>query len=189
MARMLAVSSREGNLTCAFNRPSLVPDLMTIVETQTQIFLSNPTGADPANTLNLKRTLRVLGLVIKEFCSIKMPSGIRTMTQIAESLYAPLISCYDKISSLLQASFTVDALLDPQLQNTCEEVIILCHMVFKPCSRIMLWLWQKADQPKYSAALNTVSSMFCVYCFDLLITECAAFGILAVMFSAFSDSF
>ena len=160
MARMLTVVSREGYLNGASNRPFLVPDLMSIVQTQAQVFLSNPTGADPANTLHFRRTLQVLGLVIKEFCSVKMPSGIRIMTQIAESLYSPLISHYDRLSGLLQASFTINALLDPQLQNTCEDVITLCHMVFKPCSRIMLWLWHKAGQPQYSAALETVSSMF-----------------------------
>jgi importin-11 len=155
----------------ASNRPSLVPDLIAIVQTQTQVFLSNPTGADPANTLHFKRALRVLYLVVKEFCSVKMPGGIRIMTQIAESLYSPLIQHYDRLSSLLQASLTVSALLDPQLQNTCEEVVMLCHMVFKPCTKIMLWLWQKAGQPQYSAAFETVSILFLPAVFN--VTECS----------------
>ncbi|KAF8489124.1 armadillo-type protein [Gautieria morchelliformis] len=147
-------------------KPSLVPDLIAIVQTQTQVFLSNPTGADPANTLHFKRALRVLHLVVKEFCSVKMPAGIRIMTQIAESLYSPLIQHYDRLSSLLQASFTVNALLDPHLQNTCEEAVTLSHMVFKPCTKIMLWLWQKAGQPQYSAALETLAA-FSKSCFQL----------------------
>lgn len=140
---------------------------MTIVQSQIQVFLLNPTGADPPNTLHLKRALRVLYLVVKEFCSIKMPSGIRVMTQIAESLYSPLISHYDRLTSLLKASFTTEALLDPLLQSTCNEVITLCHLVFKPCTKIMLWLWHKAGQPQYSAALETVSLIFFPPCLEL----------------------
>ncbi|KAF8592605.1 ARM repeat-containing protein, partial [Ramaria rubella] len=146
--------------------PSLIPDLTAIVQTQIQVFLSNPTGADPANTLLFKRTLRVLDHVVKEFCAVKMPNGIRTMAQIAESLYSPLISHYDRLSTLLQASLTAPAILDPLLQGTCEEVVELCHLVFKPCAKIMLWLWQKAGQPQFSAVLETLS-VFSQSCFQL----------------------
>jgi hypothetical protein len=168
-------------------RPSLVPDLIAIVQTQIQVFLSNPTGADPANTHHLKRTLRVLYLVVKEFCSIRMPSGIKTMTQMAESLYSPLVSYYDRLSSLLRASFTTEALLNPHLQSTCEDVITLCHLVFKPCTRIMLWLWQKAGQPQYSAALETVSLMFFPGYPELNVTHEAG-SILRIMLPSCSES-
>ncbi|KAF8582504.1 hypothetical protein K439DRAFT_1511078 [Ramaria rubella] len=95
------------------------------------------TGADPANTLLFKCTLRVLDHIVKEFCAVKMPNGIRMMAQIAESLYSPLISHYDsdRLSTLLQASFTAPAILDPLLQGTCEEVVELSHLVFTCCAR------------------------------------------------------
>ncbi|KAF8588941.1 hypothetical protein K439DRAFT_516204 [Ramaria rubella] len=101
--------------------PSLIPE-----------FNSDSTGADPANTLLFKCTLRVLDPVVKEFCAMKMPNGIRMMAQIAESLYSPLISHYDsdRLSTLLQASFTAPAILDPLLQGICEEVVELSHLVF-----------------------------------------------------------
>lgn len=130
---------------------------MVVIQTQTRTFLSNPSGADSNNTLLFKRTLRVLDHVVKEFCSVKMPGGIRIMAQMAESLYSPLTSHYDRLCTLLRASLTPTALLDPLLQGPCEEVVELCHLVFKPCAKIMLWLWHKVGQPQFSAALETVS--------------------------------
>ncbi|KAF8528819.1 ARM repeat-containing protein [Hysterangium stoloniferum] len=135
--------------------PSLVPDLAAIIQTQVGAFLSNPAAFDPASRLLLKRTLRVLDHVIKEFCSVKMPAGIKVMAGIADSLYAPLISYYDSLSSLLQSSFTVTSLLNLSLQRTCEDIAELAHMVFKPCTKIMLWLWQKTSQAQFTSALET----------------------------------
>lgn len=63
------------------SRPTLVNDLMAIITTNLQARYSSPTE-DPRSTLTLRRTLKLLNSVIKEFASMKMLSGVKIMAQV-----------------------------------------------------------------------------------------------------------
>jgi len=140
-------------------RPTLISDLAGVIQTQLDAFISNPTSPEPSGIILLKRSLGALNQTVKELSKMKMLTGVKTMAQTAEALYSPLISHYDRLSSLLLSSFNAPSLLDPDLQAACEEVVVLSHMVFKPCVKIMLWLWQKSSQPEFKAAYQTVSNL------------------------------
>ncbi|KIJ37355.1 hypothetical protein M422DRAFT_260016 [Sphaerobolus stellatus SS14] len=149
---------------------SLIPDLAGIIQTNVDAFMANPTNTDPSSILILKRALGTLNQIVKELAKMKMLSGVRVMTETAEALYSPLVSYYAHFSRLLQSSFSANSLLDPNLQYACEEVVILSHMIFKPCVKIMLWLWQKASQPQFAAASQTMQhklASFSESCFPL----------------------
>lgn len=109
------------------------------------------------NTLALKRALHILDQVIEEISSLKLPSGIKTMANICETLYSPLVSYYDKLSTVVQNVISLPTLLATDMLQACEDLLMLLNMVFAPCTKIMLWLWQKAGQPQFSGVYQTVS--------------------------------
>lgn len=152
------VSSTKLSMTTYNNifRPSLVPDLTNIIQTRTDLFLSNPTSTDPTNTLALKRTLQILDEVVEELSSLRLPNGIKTMANLCESLYPPLVSYYDRLSSIVQHVISLSNLSSVAMQQPCEDLIVIFNMLFSPCIKLMLWLWQKASQPQFSGVYQTV---------------------------------
>ncbi|GJJ07307.1 hypothetical protein Clacol_001508 [Clathrus columnatus] len=146
--------------------PSLIPDLANIIQTRADFFLSNPTSTDATNTLALRRTLHILDEVLEELSNLKLPSGVRTMASICEILYSPLVSIYDKFSGIVQNVISVQTLLSSNLQCPCENLIAVFNLIFSPCMKLMLWLWQKAGQPQFSGVYQTLVA-FSQSCFTL----------------------
>lgn len=62
-------------------RPSLFTQIMPVVESGL-LSLATSTNAAVQSTLVLRRSLKVLNSVLKEFSNVKMPAGIKTMSQV-----------------------------------------------------------------------------------------------------------
>lgn len=54
---------------------------MGVIDTDLQARYASTTE-DPRNTLTLRRSLKLLNGILKEFASIKMLNGVKTMVQV-----------------------------------------------------------------------------------------------------------
>lgn len=77
-------------------RPNLITDLLTLITTNLDKRLSNPTVPDPQTTLVLHRALRALNAVLKKFSNIKFLTGIAVMRQVRSrsSLCVLIVTAY-----------------------------------------------------------------------------------------------
>jgi hypothetical protein len=62
-------------------RGSLVKDLVVVIDTNLQKRYANR-DEDPRNILKLRRSLNLLNGILKEFASIKMLNGVKTMAKV-----------------------------------------------------------------------------------------------------------
>ncbi|KAF8639750.1 hypothetical protein AX17_001012 [Amanita inopinata Kibby_2008] len=122
--------------------PNLVADIMSIIDNNLQRRYSSTDG-ETQSTLVLRRSLQLLNAILKEFGSIKMPSGMKIMAELVEQLHLVLYNYYSKMAF----SFSVS---NVNLQNMetpyVYDNILLAHLVFKCLVKIAVWLWSKMDK-------------------------------------------
>jgi hypothetical protein len=63
-------------------RPNLIPDLMDIINAGLETWHSVPI-IEPHGFLALRRALKAMNQILKEFNSMKMLTGIKTMGQVS----------------------------------------------------------------------------------------------------------
>ncbi|KAF8917892.1 armadillo-type protein [Mucidula mucida] len=119
---------------------NLVTVLMNTIDTNLQLRYSTP-SEDLRPTLLLQRSLQLLNGVLREFAAYKMLTGVKTMTQLVDSLHAVLYSYYATMAATF-ANVDVDAM------NTSRVYfdVSLAHQVYKCISRIGIWLWQRGEK-------------------------------------------
>ncbi|KAF9569336.1 ARM repeat-containing protein [Agrocybe pediades] len=119
--------------------PNLIPDLIRIIDDNLKKRYVSMVD-DPRDTLRLRRSLELLNGILKEFASIKMPSGLKVMAQIVEQLQDLLYGYYSTMSS----NFSL-VILTPQTINsqTVYDNILLAHLVYKCLVKMSTWLWNK----------------------------------------------
>jgi len=66
------------------SRPNLIPFIFETIDTGLKRRYAMSIN-DPVDTLKLRRSLQLLNGVIKEFSSVKMPSGMKVMAQVNSS--------------------------------------------------------------------------------------------------------
>ncbi|PPQ99043.1 hypothetical protein CVT24_003603 [Panaeolus cyanescens] len=122
--------------------PNLVPDLVQIINTSLEQRYQS--GLDnPSNTLRLRRGLKLLNDIIKEFSSMKLLNGVKVMSQITGELKDAFYRYYSGMASIFSPQQITTANLDsPKL---CDD-ILLCHLVFKCLVKMSVWLWNKTEQ-------------------------------------------
>ncbi|PFH52845.1 hypothetical protein AMATHDRAFT_1887 [Amanita thiersii Skay4041] len=129
--------------------PNLINDLMSVIDTTLQKYYSS-IGENNQALLLLRRSLQLLNSILKEFGSIKMPTGVKVMAEIVDQLHLILYSYYSKIAASVSPS-------NVNLQNLDSPYVygnfLLAHLIFKCLVKIAVWLWQKVDRlPKEESA-------------------------------------
>lgn len=73
------------------SRPTLISDLVKLIDADLQKrYIQNI--EDPRNTLRLRRSLKLLNGILKEFASIKLPNGVKAMAQVQQNLLSFIVS-------------------------------------------------------------------------------------------------
>ncbi|KAF8351332.1 armadillo-type protein [Amanita rubescens] len=122
--------------------PNVVTDLMTIIDSNLQSYYSSAEDTTH-NSLVLRRCLQLLNAILKEFASIKMPSGMQIMAQLTEQLHVVLHNYYSSMSAIFSTLNTnLQNIESPKVYNN----ILLAHLVFKCLVKIAVWLWNKIDK-------------------------------------------
>ncbi|KAM6495766.1 Armadillo-type fold [Amanita muscaria] len=122
--------------------PNLVNNLMSLIDSNLQILYSSA-EENPQIKLVLRRSLQLLNAILKEFASIKMPSGMKIMAELADQLHVVLYNYYSTIAG----SFAVSSTNLTSMENTrVYNHFLLAHLVFKNLVKIAVWLWNKVDK-------------------------------------------
>ncbi|KZT42903.1 ARM repeat-containing protein [Sistotremastrum suecicum HHB10207 ss-3] len=135
--------------------PTLIAQLSTVLSAQAQQRFATPV-IDMANTLVLRRALKTLSLITKEFAAMKMLTGVRTMSKIISDLHPLMISQYSQFSTSFQSRFSLETLEDQQLLLD----ITLAHSIFKSLSHMMTWLWLKVDKAEFASMQQSLLDFF-----------------------------
>lgn len=143
---------------------------------------------DPRDTLMLRRSLKLLNGILKEFASLKMLNGVKTMAkvnrfkinvqnfnhhryfQITEDLHLILYGYYSQMS----ASITPSTITPQSISSTrTHDDILLAHLVYKCNMKMAIWLWQRIDRiakEEQYRNRNWVSSTNTTVCYCLSYT-------------------
>ncbi|KAF8974448.1 armadillo-type protein [Flammula alnicola] len=119
--------------------PTLISDLVKVIDTNLQKRYISMVE-DPRDTLRLRRSLKLLNGILKEFASIKLPNGVKAMAQIVEQLRLLLQGYYSTMSVTFSASCMSPENLASQ---TVHDNILLSHLVYKCLVKMAAWLWNK----------------------------------------------
>ncbi|KJA30164.1 hypothetical protein HYPSUDRAFT_125792 [Hypholoma sublateritium FD-334 SS-4] len=119
--------------------PSLIDDLVVLINTNLQKRYISMIE-DARDTLRLRRSLKLLNGILKEFASIKLPNGVKAMAQIVEQLRKLLQGYYATMSvTFSSGNITPDNIASQSIQDN----VLLSHLVYKCLIKITVWLWNK----------------------------------------------
>ncbi|KAJ7498772.1 armadillo-type protein [Mycena latifolia] len=123
------------------NWPNLVDDLLKVVETALQKRVSDPVNEDVRDTLTLRRSIKLLNSVLKEFSNAKMLNSVRTMGAMLNKSQAAFGVYY----STLHSSYSQYAYADMISPRACTD-ILLAHLLYKCIAKMAIWLWNRLDK-------------------------------------------
>ncbi|RDB22808.1 Importin-11 [Hypsizygus marmoreus] len=124
------------------NWENLVNDLLGVINTnlQKRYFAMSE---DPRETLMLRRSLKLLNGVVKEFASIKMLNGVKTMAKLVQDLHPVLSGYYSQMSTTISASTVTPQSIS---SSKIHDDILLTHLVYKCMVKMAIWLWNRIDK-------------------------------------------
>ncbi|OBZ76700.1 Importin-11 [Grifola frondosa] len=118
------------------NWPTLISHIMGVINTTME---ARYTGAPTTSALPLRRSLEVLNAVLKEFSSIRMPTGIKTTGQLVEELRLVLQGHYSRIASSFPTTLNPSSLASTRI----AEDLLLSHLLFKCLVKMAEWSWNR----------------------------------------------
>ncbi|KIL00584.1 hypothetical protein PAXRUDRAFT_821482 [Paxillus rubicundulus Ve08.2h10] len=117
------------------NWPTLFTEIMPVVESGLVALVNSP-NATMASTLSLRRGLKVLNSIFKEFASIKFLTGIKTMLEVTDQLRAVLLGYYSQISPIILG-------IKDLSQECTIASLIVAHLSYKCLVKMALWAWPR----------------------------------------------
>ncbi|KAG5716692.1 Importin-11 [Termitomyces sp. T112] len=124
------------------NWENLITDLLGIIEVHLQkryVSMSE----DPRDVLTLRRSVKLLNGIIKEFASIKMLNGVKTMANLVDSLYPVLYRYYSQLAPTVSPSTVTPQTIR---SSRISDDILLSHLVYKCLVKTTIWLWNRIDK-------------------------------------------
>ncbi|KIJ20291.1 hypothetical protein PAXINDRAFT_166384 [Paxillus involutus ATCC 200175] len=117
------------------NWPTLFTEIMPVVENGLVSLVNSP-NATMASTLSLRRGLKVLNTIFKEFSNIKILTGIKTMLEVTDKLRAILLEYYSQVSPIILGI--------KDLSRECTVAsLIVAHLTYKCLVKMALWAWPR----------------------------------------------
>lgn len=138
-------------------RPTLVDDLVQIIDSNLRERYTSG-KEDLLNYLKIRRSLKLLNGVLKEFSAIKLPNGVKTMAQVRRWFYLVYLLTNHESSQIvarlrpllydyyarMSTTFSVGGITPENISShRISEDILLSHLVFKCLVKIGIWLWSK----------------------------------------------
>ncbi|KAF9008940.1 armadillo-type protein [Cyathus striatus] len=121
------------------NWPTLLNDLVGTIDGMLQRRYSTDLE-DHEDTLILRRSLKLLNSILKEFANMKMLTGVKTMAAVVEQLRSVLSGYYGKLSEgVSTSSVNLDS---PRSHNE----IAFTHLVYKCLTKMAIWSWTRIDR-------------------------------------------
>ncbi|KAG6911227.1 hypothetical protein DXG01_003094 [Tephrocybe rancida] len=124
------------------NWGNLVNDLLAVIDTHLQkryIAMSD----DPRDLLTLRRSFKLLNGILKEFASIKMLNGVKTMANLVNSIYPILYRYYSQLAPTISPSTVApQTIQSPRIHGD----MLLSHLAYKCLFKMTVWLWNRIDK-------------------------------------------
>ncbi|KAG9317447.1 ARM repeat-containing protein [Chiua virens] len=130
------IVAKIARLDYPHNWQSLFTEIIPVIESGLLSFLNSP-NPTIQSTLTLRRTLKVLNFIIKEFSNMKMLAGVKTMAQITDELRNIILSYYSQLSPVI---LNINGLLG---QERTAASLIISHLVYKCLVKMALWSWPR----------------------------------------------
>ncbi|KAJ7507960.1 armadillo-type protein [Mycena galericulata] len=124
------------------NWPNLVDDLLQVIDTTFQKRFSDPVNEDVRDTLVLRRSIKLLNSLLKEFSNAKMPGIIRAMGAILAKSQVAFCEYYSTLVFSSYLNNTYPGTISPR---ACTD-ILLGHLVYKCIAKLAIWLWNRLDR-------------------------------------------
>ncbi|EMD40680.1 hypothetical protein CERSUDRAFT_111258 [Gelatoporia subvermispora B] len=124
------------------NWPDLISHLVNIINASIE---ARSTNVSPSQSLPLRRSLEILNAVLKEFASIKMPSGIKTMGRLVGDLHMILQAHYSRIAAAFPSTLNPSTV---SLPRTAED-LFMAHLVFKCVVKLAVWAWHRNNDHQH----------------------------------------
>ncbi|KAI6134978.1 ARM repeat-containing protein [Pisolithus croceorrhizus] len=136
------IVAKIARLDFPHNWPSLLTDLISIVESTLQSLCASSSGS-MLSTLALRRALKVLNAVLKEISSMKMLTGIKTMGEITNQLCGLFLTYYSELcrSQLSPILSPLHPAILSREHTLC--VIVVAHLIYKCLIKLALWSWPR----------------------------------------------
>nr|GAT59975.1 predicted protein [Mycena chlorophos] len=126
------------------NWRTLVDDLLRGIQSTFQRRFANPANENPSDVLVLRRSLKLLSAVFKEFASVKMPSGLKTMAGIVTTSQAILSELYTTLLFNFYLKISYPDIMSARATTDLE----LTHLVFKSVSKMGTWVFMRLHSNK-----------------------------------------
>ncbi|KAI0347520.1 ARM repeat-containing protein [Trametopsis cervina] len=128
--------------------PTLLQDLLAMIEREMATRYSGASSIPTSSIVPLRRGLEALNAILKEFIHIKMLSGIKTMSKIAEQLHLVIQNYYSGTAAVFTR-------LDPSTVSDIRisEDLLIAHLIFKCVVKTAIWVWPRlkaSDQSSMS---------------------------------------
>lgn len=136
-------------------RPNLIENIVVSTNEGLQAFMAS-SGSDLNGAMMARRSLDILHAILKEYASIKMPSGIKAMAQVScrimtrQELLLIHSQLVENLPSLLQSHYSLlssnfASIINPVSINSkfASDTIYLSHITFKCLGVMVSWVWQR----------------------------------------------
>ncbi|KAF9226602.1 ARM repeat-containing protein [Gyrodon lividus] len=115
--------------------PTLFAEIMPVVESGL-VSLANSPNVTMVSTLSLRRGLKVLNSIFKDFSSMKMLTGIKTMSEITDQLRSVVLGYYSQISPMILG-------INDLSQECAAAFLIVAHLIYKCLVKMAIWIWPR----------------------------------------------
>ncbi|KAF7332027.1 Importin N-terminal domain-containing protein [Mycena kentingensis (nom. inval.)] len=120
------------------NWHNLVDDLFQALQATFQKRF-NTSSENPRDTLILRRALKLLNGIYKEFSSVKMPAGLKTMAGLLAKSQAPICEYYSTLLFISYLKTDYSTIVSPR----ATDDLLLAHLVFKSISKLGIWTFMR----------------------------------------------
>ncbi|KAJ7180251.1 armadillo-type protein [Mycena crocata] len=124
------------------NWPNLVDDLLGVIDTALSRRFSDPVNEDLRDTLVLRRSIKLLNKVLKEFSNAKMLNSVKTMGAMLAKSQASFCRYYSTLVFSSYLKNTYPGITSPRATND----MVLAHSIYKCITKMAIWLWNRLDR-------------------------------------------
>ncbi|KAF9247341.1 ARM repeat-containing protein [Melanogaster broomeanus] len=135
------IIAKIARLEYPHNWPTLFTEIMPVVEAGLVSLVNSP-NATMASTLSLRRSLKVLNSILKELSSMKMLTGVKTMSEITDQLRRVMLGYYSQVSPIILS------IKDQLSQERTVASLIVAHSIYKCLVKMAIWSWPRINKDR-----------------------------------------
>ncbi|KZT12770.1 ARM repeat-containing protein [Laetiporus sulphureus 93-53] len=122
--------------------PDLIPQLLAVINGSIE---ARSTDLSMSSAMPLRRALEAMNAILKEFMSLKLPAGIKSMAELVQQLHLVMMGHYSQVTMSFSSSITPASITQPHV----VEDLLVAHLVFKCVVKMAEWSWNRLVNAKF----------------------------------------